>query len=75
MIDNRTGSEAVQVNDEYNFMLRSPLDPAAFSTAMQFTANLADLGGDSAFDTVSVEVTNTNTTVNDKFTYTIRVKS
>lgn len=74
-VDNRSGSEAVSINDEYNFLIKAPLDPATYSTAMQFTANLANLNGGSAFDTVSLEVINTNSTNNDKFTYTIRVKS
>lgn len=74
-VDNRAGSEDVTINDEYNLLVRPPLSPAVISAGMKFTANLANFGGNSTFDTVSIEVVNTNATNNDKFTYTIRVKS
>lgn len=75
LIDNRNGSENVMLNDEYNFSVKAPLDPSTYSVAMQFSANLVDLGNDSAFDVVSIEVINPLATVNDNFIYTIRVKS
>lgn len=65
----------VQLIDNYNFMIRDPLDPSIFSVALQFSANLVDYGGASGIDTVSVEAINTAGVLSDKMTYTVRVKS
>jgi len=73
LVDTRAGSPAVQLNDEYAFMVKPSLNVVTYSTAMQFTASLDTIN--TVNDTISLAVINTNTTVNDKFTYTIRVKT
>jgi hypothetical protein len=64
-------TEEVTINDDYTY-LGSSTD---YSTAPTFYAEFADLGGDLNKDTVRINCINTINSADDKFYYTIRVKS
>jgi len=64
-------TEEVTINDNYTYMGSS----TDYSTALTFYAELADLGGDLNKDTIRINCINTITSADDKFYYTIRVKS
>lgn len=63
-------NETVVVSDTYVYD-GNPL----YNTALTFSATLANLGGDVTKETVKVSAINTIPSANDKFYYTIRVKS
>lgn len=75
LLPSSDSDKQVNLVDNYNFIIRDPLDPSIFSVALQFSANLVDYGGASGIDTVSVEFINTAAVLTDRMTYTIRVKS
>jgi hypothetical protein len=60
----------VTINDEYTYVGNS-----LYSTALTFYAELTMLGAGPTNDTVRVNAINTIPSANDKFFYTIRVKS
>lgn len=63
-------NEAVIINDNYSYV-GNPL----FNTALTFYAEMVMLGAGPTKDTVRVNAINTIPSANDKFLYTIRVKS
>ena len=67
----------VTIEDDYRFSIRDPLDPTVYANALQFTATLENFGDYLAGEkeTVSIEAINSAPVLNDRFTYTIRVKS
>ena len=68
-------NQSLTINDDYNYS-----GPTSFSSAMKFTAELANygsyqIGPTTAAETISILVENTLATNTDRFQYTMRVKS